>query len=29
MNVMKGEKAKEKYGEKGANGVVEITTKKP
>jgi hypothetical protein len=29
MNVMKGEKAKEKYGEKGANWVVEITTKKP
>jgi hypothetical protein len=29
MNVMKGEKAKEKYAEKGANGVIEITTKKP
>ena len=29
MNVLKGESAKVKYGEKGANGVVEITTKKP
>ncbi len=29
MNVLKGEKAKEKYAEKGANGVIEITTKKP
>lgn len=29
MNVLKGEGAKVKYGEKGANGVVEITTKKP
>jgi TonB-dependent SusC/RagA subfamily outer membrane receptor len=29
MNVLKGEKATAKYGEKGANGVVEITTKKP
>jgi TonB-dependent SusC/RagA subfamily outer membrane receptor len=29
MNVLKGENAKLKYGEKGANGVVEITTKKP
>ena len=29
MNVLKGENAKVKYGEKGANGVVEITTKKP
>ncbi|MFD3293363.1 M56 family metallopeptidase [Aquirufa sp. KTFRIE-69F] len=29
MNVLKGEKAKAKYAEKGANGVVEITTKKP
>jgi len=28
INVFKGEKAKEKYGEKGKNGVVEITTKK-
>jgi len=28
MNVVKGEKAKEKYGEKGVNGVIEITTKK-
>ncbi len=28
MNVLKGETAKEKYGEKGKNGVVEITTKK-
>lgn len=27
INVYKGEKAKEKYGEKGKNGVVEITTK--
>ena len=29
MNVLKGEKATSKYAEKGANGVVEITTKKP
>jgi hypothetical protein len=29
MNVLKGESAKVKYAEKGANGVVEITTKKP
>jgi TonB-dependent SusC/RagA subfamily outer membrane receptor len=29
MNVLKGEKATAKYAEKGANGVVEITTKKP
>jgi hypothetical protein len=29
MNVLKGDKAKEKYAEKGANGVIEITTKKP
>jgi TonB-dependent SusC/RagA subfamily outer membrane receptor len=29
MNVLKGESAKVKYGEKGVNGVVEITTKKP
>lgn len=29
MNVLKGESAKVRYGEKGANGVVEITTKKP
>ncbi|MFD3408361.1 M56 family metallopeptidase [Aquirufa sp. HETE-83D] len=29
MNVLKGEKATLKYAEKGANGVVEITTKKP
>ncbi len=29
MNVLKGESAKIKYAEKGANGVVEITTKKP
>ena len=29
MNILKGENAKAKYGEKGANGVVEITTKKP
>ena len=28
INVYKGEKAKEKYGKKGKNGVVEITTKK-
>ena len=28
MNVLKGEKALAKYAEKGANGVVEITTKK-
>jgi len=28
INVYKGDKAKEKYGEKGKNGVVEITTKK-
>jgi TonB-dependent SusC/RagA subfamily outer membrane receptor len=29
MNVLKGEKATAKYAEKGANGVIEITTKKP
>ena len=29
MNVLKGEKATTKYAEKGANGVIEITTKKP
>lgn len=29
MNILKGEKAIAKYAEKGANGVVEITTKKP
>jgi hypothetical protein len=29
MNVLKGEKALEKYPEKGANGVIEIITKKP
>jgi hypothetical protein len=29
MNVLKGESAKVKYAEKGANGVIEITTKKP
>ncbi len=29
IKVLKGERAKEKYAEKGANGVVEITTKKP
>jgi TonB-dependent SusC/RagA subfamily outer membrane receptor len=28
INVLKGEKALAKYAEKGANGVVEITTKK-
>lgn len=28
INVLKGEKAIEKYAEKGANGVIEITTKK-
>ena len=28
INVYKGEKAKDKYGKKGKNGVVEITTKK-
>ena len=28
INVLKGEKATEKYAEKGANGVIEITTKK-
>lgn len=28
MNVLKGDKAREKYGEKGANGVIEITLKK-
>ncbi|MBT8297039.1 MAG: M56 family peptidase, partial [Maribacter sp.] len=27
INVYKGEKAQEKYGDKGKNGVVEITTK--
>ena len=27
INVYKGEKAKEKYGDKGKDGVVEITTK--
>ena len=29
MNVLKGEKANEKYGKNGANGVIEIITKKP
>jgi hypothetical protein len=29
MNVLKGENATTKYAEKGANGVIEITTKKP
>ena len=29
MNILKGENAKTKYGEKGASGVIEITTKKP
>jgi TonB-dependent SusC/RagA subfamily outer membrane receptor len=29
INILKGEKAKDKYGENGVNGVVEITTKKP
>jgi TonB-dependent SusC/RagA subfamily outer membrane receptor len=29
MNVLKGENASSKYGDKGANGVIEITTKKP
>lgn len=29
MNVLKGEKAIAKYAERGINGVVEITTKKP
>jgi TonB-dependent SusC/RagA subfamily outer membrane receptor len=29
MNVLKGENAKAKYGDKGASGVIEITTKKP
>jgi TonB-dependent SusC/RagA subfamily outer membrane receptor len=29
INILKGEKATAKYAEKGANGVVEITTKKP
>ena len=29
INVLKGESAKAKYAEKGVNGVVEITTKKP
>lgn len=28
INVIKGEKAREKYGNKGENGVIEITTKK-
>ncbi len=28
IHILKGEKAKEKYGKKGKNGVVEITTKK-
>jgi TonB-dependent SusC/RagA subfamily outer membrane receptor len=28
MNVLKGEEATKKYGEKGKNGVIEITTKK-
>jgi TonB-dependent SusC/RagA subfamily outer membrane receptor len=28
INVLKGEKATAKYAEKGANGVIEITTKK-
>jgi len=27
INIYKGDKAKEKYGKKGKNGVVEITTK--
>ena len=29
INILKGENAKAKYGEKGASGVIEITTKKP
>jgi TonB-dependent SusC/RagA subfamily outer membrane receptor len=29
MNILKGDNAKAKYGEKGASGVIEITTKKP
>jgi len=29
MNILKGENAKAKYGEKGASGVIEITTKNP
>jgi TonB-dependent SusC/RagA subfamily outer membrane receptor len=29
INILKGENAKTKYGEKGASGVIEITTKKP
>ncbi|MDA1144181.1 MAG: TonB-dependent receptor plug domain-containing protein, partial [Bacteroidetes bacterium] len=28
INVIKGQAAKEKYGDKGINGVIEITTKK-
>ena len=28
INVIKGQAAKEKYGDKGVNGVIEITTKK-
>ena len=28
INVLKGENALKKYGEKGKNGVIEITTKK-
>jgi Ca-activated chloride channel family protein len=28
INVLKGEKATAKYAEKGANGIIEITTKK-
>ena len=28
INVIKGEKALEEYGEKGKNGVIQITTKK-
>ncbi len=28
INVLKGKSAEEKYGDKGANGVIEIVTKK-
>ena len=28
INVLKGKSAQEKYGDKGANGVIEIVTKK-
>jgi TonB-dependent SusC/RagA subfamily outer membrane receptor len=29
INILKGDNAKAKYGEKGASGIIEITTKKP